>query len=37
MAAFQFYFQPGKQRKVGRVGDDTHVAFGQKFFGEKEV
>jgi hypothetical protein len=29
MAAFQFYLQLGKQRKVG-VGDDSHVVFGQK-------
>jgi hypothetical protein len=37
MAAFQFYLQSGKQRKVGWVGDDSHVAFGQKVPGEKEV
>jgi hypothetical protein len=35
MAAFQFYLQSGKQRKVGWVGDDIHVVFGQKFTGEK--
>jgi hypothetical protein len=31
MAAFQFHLQSGKQRKVGWVGDDCHVDFGQKF------
>jgi hypothetical protein len=35
MATFQFYLQFGKQRKVGWVGDDSHVAFGKKFPGEK--
>jgi hypothetical protein len=30
MAAFQFYLQSGKQRKVEWVGDDSHV-FGQQF------
>jgi hypothetical protein len=25
MAAFQFYIQSGTQRKVGWVGDDSHV------------
>jgi hypothetical protein len=35
-AAFQFYLQSGKQRKVGLVGDDSHVVFDQKFPGEKE-
>jgi hypothetical protein len=45
MAAFQFYLQLGKHRKVaggqvrlvGWVGDDSHVVFGQKFRGEKWV
>jgi hypothetical protein len=35
MAAFQFYLQSGKQKKVGGVGDDNHVALGQKFHDEK--
>jgi hypothetical protein len=35
MGAFQFYLQSGKQRKVGWVGDDSHVVFSQKFPGEK--
>jgi hypothetical protein len=35
MAAFQLYLQSGKQRKVGWVGDHSHVVFGQKFPGEK--
>jgi hypothetical protein len=36
MAAFQFYIQFEKQRKVGWLGDDSHVDFGQKFPCEKE-
>jgi hypothetical protein len=36
MAAFQFYLQSGKQRKVGWVGDVSHVVFGQKFPGGKK-
>jgi hypothetical protein len=36
MAVFEFYLQPGKQRKVGWVVYDSHVVFGQKFPGEKE-
>jgi hypothetical protein len=35
MAAFQSYLQSGKQRKVGWVGDESHVVFGKKFPGEK--
>jgi hypothetical protein len=36
MAAFQFYLQLEKQRKVwGWVGNDSHFVFGQKFPGEK--
>jgi hypothetical protein len=35
MAIFQFYLQSEKQRKVGWVGDDSHVAFGKKFPGKK--
>jgi hypothetical protein len=35
MAAFQFYFKWEKQRKVGWVGDDVHIVFGQKFPDEK--
>jgi hypothetical protein len=35
MAEFQFYLQSGKQRKVGWVGDDSHIVFGQKFPGEE--
>jgi hypothetical protein len=31
ISAFQFYFKSGKQRKVGCVGDDSHVVFGKKF------
>jgi hypothetical protein len=30
MAAFQFYLQSRKPRKVGWVGDDSHVVFGKK-------
>jgi hypothetical protein len=37
MAVFQFYLQSGKLRAVGWVGDDSHVIFGQKFNGEKEM
>jgi hypothetical protein len=37
MAAFQLHLQSGKQRKVGWVGDNSHVAFGQIFPGEKGV
>jgi hypothetical protein len=41
-AAFQFYFQPGKERKVSegqdrqveRVGDNSHVVFGQNILCE---
>jgi hypothetical protein len=35
MAAFQFYLQPRKKRKVGWVGDDRHVVFDKKVPGEK--
>jgi hypothetical protein len=35
MAAFHSHLQSGKQRKVGSVGDDSHVKFGQKFPSEK--
>jgi hypothetical protein len=35
MAAFQFYLQSGKQKKVGCVGDDSHVISDQQFPGEK--
>jgi hypothetical protein len=35
MAAFQFYLQSGKQRKVGWLGVDSYVVFGQKFPSEK--
>jgi hypothetical protein len=35
MAAFQFYLQLGEQKKVGWLGNDGNVAFGQKFPGEK--
>jgi hypothetical protein len=42
-AVYQFYLQSVKQRKVawdqvkqvGWVGEDSHVAFGKKFSGEK--
>jgi hypothetical protein len=34
MAAFQFYLQSEKLRKVGWAGDESHIAFGQKFAGE---
>jgi hypothetical protein len=34
MAAFQFYFQSGKEGKVG--WGDSNVVFVQKFPGEKE-
>jgi hypothetical protein len=30
MAAFQFYLQSGKQRKVGWLGDSSHVVFDKK-------
>jgi hypothetical protein len=30
MADFQFCLQSGKQRKVGWVGNDSHVVFGKK-------
>jgi hypothetical protein len=30
MAAFQFYLQSGKQRKVGWVQDNSRVGFGKK-------
>jgi hypothetical protein len=30
MATFQFYLEVGKQRKVGQVGDNSHVVSGQK-------
>jgi hypothetical protein len=33
---FKIYLQSGKQRKVGWVGDESHIVFGQKFSGEKE-
>jgi hypothetical protein len=35
MTVFIFYLQSGKRRKVGWVGDDSHVVFGKKFPGEK--
>jgi hypothetical protein len=36
MAAFQFYLQMGKKRKIGWVGDNNHVVSGKKkFSGEK--
>jgi hypothetical protein len=37
MAAFQFYLQSGKQRKVGWVEDGSHIVFGKIFTGRKEV
>jgi hypothetical protein len=38
MEAFQFYFQSGKKRKVGCVGDDNHYVFDKKkSLVEKEV
>jgi hypothetical protein len=36
MVAFQLFLQLEKQRKVRWVGDDSHVAFGKKFPGEKK-
>jgi hypothetical protein len=30
MAAFKFYFQLGKPRKVRWMGDDSHIVFGKK-------
>jgi hypothetical protein len=30
MAAFQFYLQSAKQKKVGWVGADSHVGSGKK-------
>jgi hypothetical protein len=35
MAVFQFYLKSGKHRKLGWVGDDSHVVFGNKFPGNK--
>jgi hypothetical protein len=35
MAVFHSYLQSGKQRKVGWMGDNSNVMFGQKFPGEK--
>jgi hypothetical protein len=32
---FQFYLHLGKLRKVGWMGDDSHVVFGKKFPGEE--
>jgi hypothetical protein len=38
MAAFQFYLQLGKQRKVGWMGNNSHVVFGiKKSLVKKEV
>jgi hypothetical protein len=34
MAAFQFYLQSEKQRKIGWV-NGSHVVFGQKFMVKK--
>jgi hypothetical protein len=34
-AIFQFYLQSGRERKVGWLGGDSLVAFGQEFPGEK--
>jgi hypothetical protein len=36
MAAVQLYLQSGKERKLGWMGDESHVAFGPEFPGEKE-
>jgi hypothetical protein len=36
MAAFQFYLQSGKQRKVEWAEDHSHVVFGQQFPVEKK-
>jgi hypothetical protein len=35
MAAFQVFLKSWNQRKVGWVGDENHVAFGQKFPGKR--
>jgi hypothetical protein len=35
MEVSQFYLQSRIQRKVGWVGDDRNVAFGQKFPSDK--
>jgi hypothetical protein len=37
MAAFQLKLQLGKQRKVGWVGDDSHVVCGKNSLVKKEV
>jgi hypothetical protein len=37
MAAIQFYLNSGEQRKVEWVGEDTHVGFGKKIAGKREV
>jgi hypothetical protein len=35
MAAFQCYLHSEKERKVGCVGDESRIVFGQKFPGEE--
>jgi hypothetical protein len=37
MVAFMFYLQLGKQRKIGWVGKDSRVVFGQNVLVKKEV
>jgi hypothetical protein len=37
MVVFQFCFQSGKHRKVGWLGDNSHVVSGKKFSTEKEI
>jgi hypothetical protein len=37
MAAFQFYLQPGKQRKVEWVRDDSHVVGKKKSLVKMQV
>jgi hypothetical protein len=37
MTAPQFHLQSEKKRKVGWVGHNSHVVFGNKFRGEKKV
>jgi hypothetical protein len=37
MAAIQLYLQSGKQRRLGLVGNDSHVVFGQNSLVKKVV
>jgi hypothetical protein len=37
MAAFQIYFQSGKQSEVGWVWEYSHIVFGKQFPGERGI